>query len=693
MLVAVGAVLVAFGLLATHFNRQLFDGPTFAHSVDEIRRDGDVADLVGREISAQLISANPDLGALRPLVDTVAVRVAGGDLLSGPTQRAARAAHSALVDRDRDSIVLRIADVGAVVTAVLASVAPERAPVSSNVSVTLAEFGEGELSEAVVSVAQAIDVLAWALPLASFVCFGGAVVLAHRRWRTAGSVGRGLLWAAAAVGMLLLVGGYVVRRLGTDTMGGAVTRAAWAAGVRPLWWSVMLVAAIGLAVVLACDSSAPSAITERAARVRAMVTRRPRTAFGIVVRIAASAAIGVLAIIDPLGLLEPLIVLAGIGLVLFAITELARLASAARADAPADTARPESEPRRWVPLPLAIGVLGLAGAVSLASVVYQARPGDDVVVADSADVVTCNGHEALCDRAFDEVAYVASHNAMAVLNEPGWFIAEQTDPIPRQLDQGVRALLVDVWSGRAAGTVVRTAAGSFDEALEIARAELGPEVVAAALRVANSVAGRAHGPERRYMCHGLCETGSTPFVESLEQVRGWLVGNPGEVVTLFIEDHVDAALIADDITAAGLLPFVATPPVVGEPWPTLREMIASDRRLVVMLEAGNGGTQNPWLVNGFEHTQDTAYTFPTVDDFSCTANRGPDDAPLFLLNHWLSGFSSLVSNAELVNDRNVLLERAERCRAERGQIPNFVAVNFVDRGDVYDVVDALNGLG
>jgi hypothetical protein len=161
------------------------------------------------------------------------------------------------------------------------------------------------------------------------------------------------------------------------------------------------------------------------------------------------------------------------------------------------------------------------------------------------------------------------------------------------------------------------------------------------------------------------------------------------VVTLFIEDHVDSPSIAADIEAAGLLPYIYTP-VPGAEWPTLREMIDSDQRLVVMVEEGDGGAAAPWLVNGFEYTQDTPYTFPTVDDFSCAENRGPSDAPLFLLNHWLSGFTALVSSAQLVNARDVLLTRATECEEERGQIPNFVAVNYVAIGDVYDVVDELN---
>ena len=303
----------------------------------------------------------------------------------------------------------------------------------------------------------------------------------------------------------------------------------------------------------------------------------------------------------------------------------------------------------------------------------------------------CNGHAELCDRRFDEVAYVASHNAMAAATEPGWFLAEQVDSIPIQLDQGVRALLVDVWSGIPAGTVVRTAPGSYEEALAVAEEELGPEVVAAAQRVADSVAGQATGTEALFMCHGLCETGSTSFLDTLDQLRGWMVANPDEVVTLFIEDHVDSSLIAADVEAAGLLDLVYDPST-GDPWPTLGEMIRSGRRLVVMVEEGTGGEAAPWLVNGFEYTQDTPYTFPTVESFSCEPNRGPDDAPLLLLNHWLSGFRNLVSDAQLVNARDVLLPRAEQCQEERGSIPNFVAVNYVAFGDVYDVVDELNGV-
>ncbi len=693
LLVVIGGILAAFALVAGHLNRELLDGPTFAEHVDEIRRDDDVAAALGQSIATELILANPDLVALRPLVEAVATRVAGGDLLSVPTRLAAQTTHQALTEGDADSVALRIADAAAVVTAVLNALAPERAPVSAEVSVTLAALGGQDFAATTVAIASAVDGLAWLLPMLSLTCFAAAIGLSRARWRTMASVGRALTWAAVAIGILLVVGGFVVRRFDDHVLSGAVVRATWDVMIRPLWWGVVILAAAGVAVLLACTSSAPAVMADQAARVRDAVLRSPRRPVGVVVRALVAVVIGAAAIADPIGLIEPVLVLGGVGLVLFAIAEIARVAAAARGDdisaaATQGTATVRSEPGR-----AALVVTGVAALVLLAGVVVLARPGGDVEGAEAApgDGTVCNGHPELCDRRFDDVAYAGSHNAMSVAREPGWFLAEQIDPIPVQLDQGVRALLIDVWSGIPAGDVVRTARSSYAEALAIAEEELGPEIVEAALRVADSIAGEAQGTEARFLCHGLCETGSTPFLETLGQLRGWMAANPDEVVMLFIEDHVDAALIAADVEAAGLLPLVHEP-AAGAPWPTLGEMIRSGRRLVVMLEEGSGGTDVPWLVNGFEITQETPYTFPTVDSFNCDPNRGSADAPLFQLNHWLAGFSSLVTDAELVNERDVLLPRAEQCEAERGQIPNLVAVNFVTIGDVFAVVDELNGV-
>lgn len=708
VLIILGGILAALGLITGHANRVLLDGPAFAEHVDEIRRDDAVARAIGHTLADQIIDVNPDLVALRPVVNQVAVEVVGSEVLSTPTRLAARTAHNALVSGDGEEIALRIADAGAVVTAALATLTGAETTVWSDASVTLAAIGQDSLFGTVLTAAAWIGVLTWALPLAALLCFAFAVWLSREHWRTAGDAGWAIIWAAGAVGLVLVAGALAVRWLVEENLAGAVARAAWASMGRPLWWGVGILAALGLAAVLACTSNA---FKWAHATTREWAERliRPRRTLGVVIRAVVASALGLAALIDPQAVIEPLIAIAGFGLALFGLAEVSRLIAATRprhtrttlasraveALALGEDSDDDEDDEVLSPAVRrgAVAVLVSLVLVAVGGVGLQSRPGGELeaVAADVGEGVVCNGHADLCDRPFDEVAYLSTHNSMADASDHGWFIPEQRDAIPVQLEQGVRALLIDVWPGRAAGEVVRTSTRAHQEALAVAEAELGPHAVAAALRVADSVAGQPQGPEQRYLCHGLCEIGATPFVRTLEHVRSWLVAHPDEVLSIIIEDYVEPSEIATDVEAAGLLPFVRTPEI-GAAWPTLAEMIRSGERLVVMLEEGEGGPEAPWLVNAWDHVQDTPYTFDEVEDFSCEPNRGDDDAPFFLLNHWLSGFTSLVTDAQLVNTMDVLGARAEQCWEERGQIPNYVAVNFSAIGDGLAVVDELNGV-
>jgi hypothetical protein len=46
-----------------------------------------------------------------------------------------------------------------------------------------------------------------------------------------------------------------------------------------------------------------------------------------------------------------------------------------------------------------------------------------------------------------------------------------------------------------------------------------------------------------------------------------------------------------------------------------------------------------------------------------------------------------------VNAYQPLLARARDCARIRHHLPNLLAVNFYERGDLFRVVDTLNGLG
>jgi hypothetical protein len=53
----------------------------------------------------------------------------------------------------------------------------------------------------------------------------------------------------------------------------------------------------------------------------------------------------------------------------------------------------------------------------------------------------------------------------------------------------------------------------------------------------------------------------------------------------------------------------------------------------------------------------------------------------------------LPSDAEQVNAYDALLGRARECRRLREHLPNRVAEDFYRRGDLFRVVDTLNGVG
>lgn len=686
LLLVLGGVLLAAAVPVGYINRTVLDAGTFADRVDELRRRDEVSEVLGREVAQRLVTANPDLVAIAPLVEQISIGVMGSNALSGPVRVASAQLHRAFTTEDSGQLVLRIADAGAVVAGVVGAIAPERAPQATDVSATLASIGSQELAADVIHLVDLVDTLAWLLPVLAVACLAGAALVHPNRWDGLRRVGWAVVAAAVAVAVGIVVGALALRVSGGGERTDAVLDAAWVVFIRPIWWSIGLLGAFGaLLVLIGSGRAAEWDLTGLVRRVAA----RPSTALGAVVRALASVVVGLALVVEPAGMLTVAAFLSGLVFVVSGIGGLAHQAEAAHPEAPGPVHRGR------VPLLAAAACVAIV-LVGLA--VWAATPPSDEVAGAAGEAVTgtgevCNGHAELCGRRFDEVSYAATHNSMSVAGKPGWFLGEQGLDIVPQLDFGVRALMVDVWYGRDAGHgAVRTSARSYEEALAVANEELGPEIVAAALRVVDAVApGEPQGDEALYMCHGLCETGATSFDATLRDIRAWLATHPDEVLSIFVEDHVDADDVAASVISAGLEDYVFTP-VQGQALPTLGEMIRSGRRLLVMLEQGDGRPEHPWLVSGFDFVQETPYTFPTVESFSCQENRGDPEAPLFQLNHWLAGFTALVSNAEAVNTAEVLGGRARQCQEERGLLATFVAVNYADIGDVIDVVDALNGV-
>jgi hypothetical protein len=286
---------------------------------------------------------------------------------------------------------------------------------------------------------------------------------------------------------------------------------------------------------------------------------------------------------------------------------------------------------------------------------------------------------------------------------PGWFAAEQERPIAGQLEDGIRGLLFDTHYGdRLENGRVRTDYATLGELREaIGQDGVSERTAQAALRLRGRLGFRGEGERGMYLCHTFCEMGATPLEEVLEDIHAFLVTHPGEVLMIVNQDYLTPEDFVGAMEDAGLARMALTPPAEGERWPTLREMIDTDRRLVVLAENRAGAA--PWYQLAYERlVEETPFHFgsarlltdPARVPASCAPNRGPEGAPLFLINHWVSTDPApQVRDAARVNAHEPLLRRVRECRRIRGHLANLLAVNFYREGDLFRVVEELNRTG
>ena len=148
----------------------------------------------------------------------------------------------------------------------------------------------------------------------------------------------------------------------------------------------------------------------------------------------------------------------------------------------------------------------------------------------------------------------------------------------------------------------------------------------------------------------------------------FLVAHPEEVLILSIEDDTDAADTAQLIRDSGLIREVYRGPA-RPPWPTLRELIERNERVLVLIENDPG--DEPWMHRQSEVAQETPYHFATRGGARRPRRAAPTAAAragsLLLVNHWVdTSPAPRTTIAREVNARGFLEPRLARCRSERG---------------------------
>lgn len=262
----------------------------------------------------------------------------------------------------------------------------------------------------------------------------------------------------------------------------------------------------------------------------------------------------------------------------------------------------------------------------------------------------CNGYESLCLKKYNEVAYLTTHNAYSSF-EAGFYLPNQNFNITSQLNDGVRAFMLDVYSE----------------------------------------------DDQLVLYHGVSQLGSSLFSDVLNEFKFFIDNNPNEVITLILEDYSSIIELSDALFTSGIIEdLYEYDEVYG--WPTLQDMIDLDKRIVLF---SDNEVQNPplWFNFIWEHAVETHFSNESIDDFSCNFNRGEAQNSLFILNHFITNFELVLGNLQLyneqveqVNSNPYFLNRVYDCASEKDKFPNFITVDFYDVGNCIDVVDILNEL-
>ncbi|CAI8588105.1 unnamed protein product [Vicia faba] len=266
---------------------------------------------------------------------------------------------------------------------------------------------------------------------------------------------------------------------------------------------------------------------------------------------------------------------------------------------------------------------------------------------------------------FNKYAYLTTHNSFAIKKSPVQdavpqvTFTNQEDTISQQLNNGVRALMLDTYDFK--GDI--------------------------------------------WLCHsfqGKCQdfTAFEPAINALKEVGNFLSANPSEIVTLILEDYVEAPNgLTNVFNASGLMKYlfpVKNMPKDGKDWPLVKEMVAKNQRLIVF-GSQRRKEQSEGIAYQWNYMVENQYGRDGMVRGECSRRADSSELndrnkSLVLINH----FRTIpIHQASCKDNSQDLINMLTTCyHASGNRWANFVAVDYYKRSDgggSFQAVDMLNG--
>ncbi|MFC4499531.1 MULTISPECIES: RICIN domain-containing protein [Streptomyces] len=266
-------------------------------------------------------------------------------------------------------------------------------------------------------------------------------------------------------------------------------------------------------------------------------------------------------------------------------------------------------------------------------------------------------------RTLDQVTFLTAHNAFAngadgnFASFPVNLFPNQNYGVSRQLSDGVRGFMLDDYT----------------------------------------VSGQA------VLCHNSCDGVSSPvpLATDLQRMVDFLKANPGQFVTVFLEDYASSDVLKSSLASVSGLSDVLYRPdqegVATRGWPTVADLAARGRQLLIFSDRTRASdTANGWTTRdtfGVMYQREwTVENYWSMggglgdSDWSCYSRWGTgrpltvDSAafqPLFVMNH----FRDYTISGTAGTDNAKLLNRAQNfCTPAARKKPNYLAVDRYDLG-------------
>jgi hypothetical protein len=272
---------------------------------------------------------------------------------------------------------------------------------------------------------------------------------------------------------------------------------------------------------------------------------------------------------------------------------------------------------------------------------------------DALSAPACNQFRELCPRSVSETVWATTHNSHASFDRNHNLVSgSQRTNITAQMEGGVRVINLDVHEYNNQTMLCH---GGYD-----------------------------------YPLHPCFISGSWPLEDAFIEVVSFLENNSFAVLVITLETYVTAQDVANESDATNLTPYFHAQEL-GAPWPSLASLIESGER-VILFSQDRPEVDIPWYHYDADYMAKTHWGFNDSANFNCELTRGNLSSSLRWLDHYVTDPISSESASNATNQVPVIVERADNCTEQWGQIPNFIAVDFWEQGDIVLAVETLNGL-